>query len=229
MSDRSGLGMAPARPYFLGMSQSHDLPDELPLFPLGGAILLPGEILPLNVFEPRYLNMLDDVRRAGGHIGIIQTRPGGDPQHPALAGVGTAGRLKQWQETDDGRYLISLVGASRFRLAREIDAPTPYRVAEADYEPFTHDLSPRIEPQGDRSHLLQLLQVWFQAESLTADWQSLKSAPMAVLIDQLSMSAPFPAADRQSLLEATNTTARLELMQTLLARRIADSASGSVQ
>ncbi|WP_291844800.1 LON peptidase substrate-binding domain-containing protein [Maricaulis sp.] len=211
------------------MSQDISLPDRLPLFPLGGAILLPGEILPLNVFEPRYLNMLDDVRRDGGHIGIIQTRPGGDPQCPDLARVGGVGRLKQWQETEDGRYLITLVGVSRFRLVRELDATTPYRVAEPDYTPFSDDLLPRHEPSGERERLLQLLQAWFQAEHLTADWRSLRDAPMAVLVDQLSMSAPFPSGDRQALLEAPDATSRLELMQSLLAARIAGSADGSLQ
>ncbi|RKR00394.1 LON peptidase substrate-binding domain-containing protein [Maricaulis maris] len=211
------------------MSQNLPLPDQLPLFPLGGAILLPGEILPLNVFEPRYLNMLDDVRRGGGHIGIIQTRPGSDPGHPELAVIGGVGRLKQCQETEDGRYLITLVGVSRFRLEREIATKTPYRVAEPDYTPFRDDLLPRREPDADRERLLQLLQAWFQAEQLTADWRSLRDAPIAVLVDQLSMNAPFPARDRQALLEAPDSAARLDLMQALLAARIADSADGPIQ
>jgi len=216
MSDRSGLGIVPAWPYFQGMSQANDLPDELPLFPLQGAILLPGEILPLNVFEPRYLNMLDDVRNGGGHLGIIQSRSGDDPSRPALAGTGTAGRLKQWQETGDGRYLISLVGVSRFRLAAELDRQTPYRIAKADYAPFAEDRRPRGELEGDREAFLQKLRAWFRAEHLTADWCSLQAAPLAKLVDQLSMSAPFPSADRQALLEAHGPAERLRLMQALL-------------
>lgn len=223
------LGRPTPQPYVAFMSQYPDLPDRLPLFPLGGAILLPGELLPLNVFEPRYLNMLDDVQRDGGHVGIIQSRTGSDAARPNLARIGGAGRLKQLQETDDGRYLITLVGVSRFRLKRELDTPTPYRVAEPDYTPYAADLLPRREPECDRNRLLQLLQAWFKAEHLAADWSTLRDAPLATLIDQLSMSAPFPADERQALLEAADPVARLDLMQDLLAVRIAGGADGSMQ
>jgi len=210
------------------MSNDLPLPDQLPLFPLGGAILLPGEFLPLNVFEPRYLNMLDDVRRGDGHVGIIQTRPGGDPQRPALVDVGGVGRLQQWQETGDGRYLITLVGVSRFRVQRELETSNPYRVVHADYGPYSDDFLPRREPDTDRDGFLQQLRAWFVAEGLAADWHSLREVPMAVLVDQLSMSAPFSAADRQALLEAADAVARLDLMQALLSRRIAGGADGFV-
>ncbi|WP_297732680.1 LON peptidase substrate-binding domain-containing protein [uncultured Maricaulis sp.] len=211
------------------MTDFEDLPGRLPLFPLGGAILLPGEILPLNVFEPRYLNMVDDARNGSGHIGIIQSRSGSNPEKPELAPIGGAGRLKQWQETEDGRYLITLVGVSRFRVRREVAADKPYRVAEADYADFANDLLPRQITDADRDRLLGLLQAWFEAEQLAADWRTLREAPLPVLVDQLAMSAPFPAADRQALLEASNTTARLNLMQDLLAERIAGNAGGSMQ
>ncbi len=211
------------------MTDRKDLPERLPLFPLGGTILLPGEILPLNVFEPRYLNMLDDVRQEGGHIGIIQCRTGSSPEKPDLAPIGSAGRLKQWQETGDGRYLITLIGVSRFRLGREIEAGKPYRVAEADYSGFTDDLLPRQAGHADRGRLLGLLQAWFEAEELAADWRTLQEAPLPVLVDQLAMSAPFASDDRQALLEARDGRARLELMQDLLAARIAGNAGGSMQ
>ncbi|MFY0638141.1 LON peptidase substrate-binding domain-containing protein [Maricaulis maris] len=211
------------------MTDFEDLPEHLPLFPLGGAILLPGEILPLNVFEPRYLNMLDDVRHGDGHVGIIQCRSGRNPEKPELAPIGGAGRLKQWQETDDGRYLITLVGVSRFRLCQEIEVGKPYRVGAADYSGFADDLLPRQVPSVDRDRLLGLLQAWFEAEQLAADWRTLRDAPLPVLVDQLAMSAPFASADRQALLEAQDTTARLDLMQDLLAARIAGNAGGSMQ
>ncbi|WP_323762191.1 LON peptidase substrate-binding domain-containing protein [Maricaulis sp.] len=210
------------------MSQTTDLPEELPLFPLQGAILLPGEILPLNVFEPRYLNMLDDVRRGSRYLGIIQSRSGGDPERPELAGTGTAGRLKQMQETDDGRYLISLVGVSRFQLAAELDRQTPYRMAKVDYTPYAVDRQPRAALEGDRTQFLQQLEAWFEAEQLTADWCSLQAAPLAKLVDQLSMSAPFPSADRQALLEARDPAERLQLMQALLEVGTGGRPGGSV-
>ena len=214
------------------MTDPASLPTALPLFPLGGAILLPGERLPLNVFEPRYLNMVDDVRRAGGHIGIIQTRPGGTPEAPALAGIGGAGKLVHFETTEDGRYLIALDGVCRFRLARELDSATPYRVARADYVPFKGDLVPRQGVEGDRSRLIRLLESWFAAEHLAADWESLAQAPITTLVDQLSMMAPFASPDRQRLLEAPDLTARLETMEDILAGYVtgaADRGDGPVQ
>ncbi|MFT6662024.1 MAG: Lon protease-like protein [Maricaulis maris] len=215
-------------PYFQDMSHPIDPPEDLPLFPLQGVILLPGEILPLNVFEPRYLNMLDDVRRGSGHLGIIQSRSGTDMQQPVLAGTGSVGRLKQWQETGDGRYLISLVGISRFRLVREVERQTPYRVATVDYSLYRDDRLPRAAIEGDHDRLLQLLQAWFKAEHLTADWDSVRATPLATLVDQLSMSAPFPSDDRQALLEARGPAQRLTLILALLAERIAGEAGGAM-
>ena len=211
------------------MRDETTLPAELPLFPLGGSILLPGERLPLNVFEPRYLNMVDDVRAGGGHIGIIQVRRGGTPECPALAAVGTAGRLDHFEETDDGRYLITLTGISRFVLAEECDTPTPYRVARADYAPFRADMKPRREVAGDRDRLIRMLQAWFQTEHVAADWESVAEAPLVTVVDQLSMTAPFGALDRQRLLEAADSEARLGEMETILAERLAGGADGPVQ
>ncbi len=211
------------------MTDTRSLPDQLPLFPLGGAILLPGEFLPLNVFEPRYLNMLDDVRRGGGHIGIIQTRQGGTPDKPELRRVGGAGRLVHFDETPDGRYLITLKGVSRFVLAEELDTPTPYRVARPDYTPFAQDLEPRSEIDGDRGRLVTLLQAWFQAEHVAADWESVGAAPLVTLVDQLSMVAPFAAAEKQKLLEAETPAVRLETMQAILAEHLTGGADGPLQ
>ncbi len=211
------------------MSKTRTLPDELPLFPLGGTILLPGERLPLNVFEPRYLNMLDDVRTGEGFIGIIQVRPGGAPDRPALASVGTAGRLDHFEETDDGRYLIALTGVCRFVLTGEVDAQKPYRVARANYGPFFMDIEPRREVEADRTRLIRMLQAWFRSEHVAADWESVAEAPLVTVVDQLSMSAPFGALDRQRLLEAADSTARLGEMEAILAERLAGDAGGPVQ
>ncbi|WP_275297512.1 LON peptidase substrate-binding domain-containing protein [Maricaulis parjimensis] len=211
------------------MTESKALPDQLPLFPLGGAILLPGEFLPLNVFEPRYLNMLDDVRQGSGHIGIIQTRQGGTPDKPTLSRIGGAGRLVHFDETPDGRYLITLKGVSRFVLTEELETPTPYRVARPDYTPFSQDLEPRSEIEGDRGRLVQMLQAWFQVEHVAADWESVGAAPLVTLVDQLSMIAPFAAAEKQKLLEAENSAERLVTMETILAEHLAGGADGPVQ
>lgn len=211
------------------MNDAHPLPDEIPLFPLGGTVLLPGEALPLNVFEPRYLNMVDDVRAGAGHIGIVQVRPGGTPERPALAGIGTAGRLDQFRETDDGRYLITLTGVARFDLVEECSTLTPYRVARVDYARFARDLEPRAEVTGDRDRLIRMLQAWFRKEHVAADWQSVARAPLVTLVDQLTMTAPFGARDRQRLLEAADTRARLGEMEAILAEHLAGGADGPVQ
>ncbi len=201
------------------------LPAELPLFPLKGAILLPGEYLPLNVFEPRYLNMVDDARREGGHIGIIQSRAG-RPDLPELELVGCAGRIEEFSETDDGRYLINLKGVARFTLVREIASATPYRVARAHYGRFEADLQPRSELSEDRDRLTYLLQAWFHAEDLTADWKSLSAAPLGSLVDRLAMIAPFEPEEKQRLLEAFDVRQRLSVMEDIIAARLADNAGG---
>lgn len=211
------------------MTDIRSLPDLLPLFPLGGAILLPGEFLPLNVFEPRYLNMLDDVQQGSGYIGIIQTRQGGTPDKPELRRIGGAGRVVHFEETSDGRYLITLKGVSRFVLSEEVDTPKPYRVARPDYSAFSQDLEPRTEIEGDRGRLVQMLQAWFQSEQVSADWESVGAAPLVTLVDQLSMVAPFAAAEKQQLLEADDSERRLETMQAILAEHLTGGADGPLQ
>lgn len=211
------------------MTQTGPLPQDLPLFPLGGTILLPGERLPLNVFEPRYLNMIDDVQMGDGHIGVVQTRPGGTPERPALARVGCAGRLDHVEETGDGRYLIALAGICRFTIETELDRPAPYRLARVNYAPFAGDRTPRREVAGDRDRLLRMLQAWFQSQHVAADWETMAEAPLVTVVDQLSMVAPFDPQDRQRLLEAEDSAARLGEMETILAERLAGGAGGPLQ
>src|SRR6478735_12516879 len=121
--------------------RASDLPQVIPIFPLDGALLLPGGDLPLQIFEPRYLNMIDDVMAGDRIIGMIQTRPGGDRERPKLADVGCAGRITSYAETSDGRYLITLTGICRFEAGEELNLPTPYRQLRARYEPFEGDLA----------------------------------------------------------------------------------------
>ena len=173
--------------------------------------------------------MRGEDRQKGAQTGTEQWRAGAGAARRNVGRMGGAGRLQQFEETDDGRDLSALDGVSRVRLERELDTPTPYRVAEPDYTPYAADLLPRREPECDRNRLLQLLQAWFKAEHLAADWSTLRDAPLATLIDQLSMSAPFPADERQAMLEAADPVARLDLMQDLLAVRIAGGADGSMQ
>jgi len=214
-------------PSFKGMTQA--LPSNLPLFPLGGAILLPGETLPLNVFEPRYLNMVDDALRGDRLIGIIQTQDGGSPEKPRLAGIGGAGRISSHSETPDGRYMIVLDGVSRFHLLGEEDHSTPYRVGRVDFEPFADDCGiPDAMLGADRDLLLSRARAWFAHESIEADWTQIESVSTAHLVDRLAMAAPFSAPEKQSLLESRNGRDRLRAMTDILKKRIAAAEGGNV-
>lgn len=220
------LGVPRCRHYVCAVTDTQLLPVDIPLFPLSGVVLLPGETLQLNVFEPRYLNMIDDARRSGGHVGIIQTRPGGSAMMPTLAPVGCLGEITGFEETADGRYLISLHGLMRFELVEERDGLQPYRIAEADYAAFSDDLQDHSEPSVDRSAFLHLLTTWLQVEGLTIDRGSLEAAPMSTLVNQLAMKGPFSSGERQVLLTAQTIQSRLELIEDVIASRLASRASG---
>ncbi|PKP68644.1 MAG: ATP-dependent protease [Alphaproteobacteria bacterium HGW-Alphaproteobacteria-4] len=198
------------------MLKTGDLPDTLPLFPLPGALLLPRARLPLQVFEPRFLQMLEDCLKTRHRlIGMIQPR--GGAQAGQLNAVGCAGRLTAFTETDDGRYMITLTGISRFRVLREVPGFTPYRRAEIDWADFGADLR-RAEPdQGfARAPFLSLLRRFFAVMGLATDWDTLKDAEDELLIDSLSMLLPLPPEDKQALLEAPTLQARRETLETLI-------------
>ena len=199
------------------MSTLADLPGVIPIFPLPGALLLPRARLPLHIFEPRYLAMLDDVLKTRERlIGMIQPRPtpgGGE----ALSSIGCAGRVTAFQETEDGRYMITLSGVSRFRLVSELGGFMPYRRAEVDWSPFERDRGPAEEdPQFDRGAFLALLSRYFAAEGLSTDWGSLKEAEDEMLINALSILCPLEPEDKQALLEAPTLVTRRETLVTLM-------------
>lgn len=197
--------------------KAEDLPQVIPLFPLDGALLLPHTSRPFNIFEPRYLNMLDDVMAAERVIGMVQTTPGGARERPFLAHVGCAGRVTSFGETPDGRYLISLTGLCRFRILGEISSPTPYRQARVDYRPYARDLEPRPEDAGaDRRRLMDVLTPYLEHRGLRIDWGALHDAPIAQLVDSLAMALPFDHAELQALLEASDLDARRDTLITLL-------------
>jgi hypothetical protein len=204
------------------------LPDTLPLFPLGGAILLPGEVLPLNVFEPRYLNMTDDAMAGHKMIGIVQTRDGGTAERPALEAVGGAGLITEHAETEDGRYLIALQGISRFEIRQELDEKTPYRTAAVDWSVFEADRrAPEALINTDRERFTALLRGWFANEGIKCDWSTVEAAPIVRVIDQMAMVAPFAAKEKQALLEAEDIRLRYDLMTALLERKLAEGADGT--
>ncbi len=202
-----------------GYVRAADLPQVIPVFPLDGALLLPHGALPLNIFEPRYLNMVDDAMAGDRMIGMVQTlgAAAGDPARPRLSPVGCAGRITAFAETPDGRYLITLTGVCRFRIGAELPVQTPYRQVRADFEPFEPDLRPlEGQPATDRGALLSALKAYLDHRGLDLDWKMAREAPMEALVNSLSMALPFEPAEKQALLEAQTFSARQSALTALL-------------
>ena len=196
-----------------------DLPQMIPIFPLDGALLLPGGDLPLQIFEPRYLNMIDDVMAGDRVVGMIQTKPGGDRMRPKVTDVGCAGRITSYAETPDGRYLITLTGICRFDAGDELITPTPYRQLRARYDRFEHDLSeaPHTQaPEAARNRFARALKRYLNRRDLDIDWETAQSAPLESLVTSLAMGLPFEPAEKQALLEAPTLSGRFETLSTLL-------------
>lgn len=198
-----------------------DLPDDLPIFPLPGVLLLPRGQLPLNIFEPRYLAMIDEALRTPHRlIGMIQPREDG-----ALYDIGCAGRITTFDETPDGRYLVSLSGLVRFRVVRERDQKNGYRRIEPDWTPFEKDMQPGNALDIDRERLLILLENFFDQHDLSCDWSVVKDTPDDRLMTCLAMICPFEAEEKQALLEAGCCGHRAKLFMAMLeiaaSRRVA--------
>ena len=193
-----------------------DLPEILPVFPLPGALLLPRGQMPLNIFEPRYLAMIDDAL-VDRHrlIGMIQPDPAhpGREDRPNTYKTGCVGRITQLAESGDGRYLIELTGVSRFRIEEELTVLTPYRQCRVDYRPFADDFVPRKgEDAVDREALLKALSSFLKANELKADWDGIEKAPNEALVNALAMMSPYGAAEKQALLEAPDLKTRAEIL-----------------
>ena len=190
-----------------------DCPQVIPLFPLAGALLLPRGQLPLNIFEPRYLAMVDDALAGRRTIGMIQPEDDENALSPRLYAVGCAGRITQFAETGDGRYMISLTGVSRFRIAEELTVTTPYRQARVDYEPFKLDFEARAgEADVDREGVIRTLKAFAKANDLKVDWKGINAAPNEALVNALAMMSPFGTREKQALLEAQDLKARAEML-----------------
>ena len=199
------------------MTKKIDLPDTIHVFPLSGALLLPRTRLPLNLFEPRYLQMLDDVLKTDHRlIGMVQSYDGPDGVNK-LHSIGCAGRVTAFSETDDGRYMITLAGASRFRLIGEVDGFVPYRRARVNWQGFERDLGDvETDDTFDRQKFIDALGRFFDDQGLQTDWESLREAEDELLINSLSMLCPFEPEDKQALLEAPSLTTRRETLTTLI-------------
>ncbi|MBC2834927.1 LON peptidase substrate-binding domain-containing protein [Paragemmobacter straminiformis] len=200
------------------MMHASDLPETIPVFPLPGALLLPRGRLPLHIFEPRYLAMIEDCLKTKHRlIGMIQPREVPGTGEKRLNAIGCAGRLTGFSETEDGRYMVTLSGISRFRVKDEVQGFTPYRRCNVDWTGFGRDLGAQEEDAGfQREEFLALLNRFFLSLNLSTDWSSLKEAETELLINSLSMLCPFTPEDKQALLEAPSLTTRRETLVTLI-------------
>ena len=195
-----------------------ELPDELIVFPLPGALLLPEGRLPLNIFEPRYLNMVEDALGQQRLIGMVQTRDpheGLVPEGSDLFDVGCAGRIVSFAETADGRMMVTLEGVCRFRIVREAEGRRGYRRMKVDFAPFRGDTEPS-DWTLDRESFLPVLRRYLDARSIGVEWKAIEAAPDRLLISSLGMMCPFDLKEKQALIEARDIGEMTELMRSLM-------------
>jgi len=226
-----------------------ELPSTLPIFPLSGVLLLPGGRLPLNIFEPRYLNMIRDAMAGSRLIGMVQPAVDDAQQAPDFGDfevegaeesgldqpaerfdqgaapvyrTGCAGRIVSFSETDDGRYLVTLKGLIRFRIQQEMSVLDGYRRVRPDYGPFHADLE-HCAATFDRDRMLEALTYYFQQQGIEADWEAIREASNERLVTSLAMVCPFSSAEKQALLEASSPSDRAETMTTILEMAVLDT------
>jgi uncharacterized protein len=212
--------------------QPSDLPGQLAVFPLQRAILLPRANLPLNIFEPRYLAMLDEVISTTRVLAIVQPTPS-EEESPAgksvaLRSVGCAGRVSAYQERDDGRLLIALSGIARCELRGEAATDKPYRVFSVSYDRFTMDFETGAgEDLVDREAVVRTLKKYLEARNMDADWDSVLKASTEVLVNSLAIASPYGPEEKQALLEAADLKTRAEVLVALAEMELAAGAAGS--
>lgn len=215
------------------------LPARIPIFPLSGVLLLPNAKLPLNIFEPRYLDMVRDAMAGDRVIGMIQPRPKTSPglarspsllaeaEKPAVYGIGGAGRITAFEETKDNRFEITLTGLSRFAIIEELAVTTRYRQVMADWDRFTGDRWAEEEATGvDRSRLLTALRAYLELARIPAEWETIAKAETSSLITSLAMICPFGPSEKQALLEAHDLFERSRIMTALVEMSLLHRASG---
>jgi len=209
---------------------SADLPEVIPVFPLPGALLLPRGQMPLNIFEPRYLAMIDDSLRDGHRlIGMIQPDPAhpGSEEKPTLFKIGCVGRITQIAESGDGRYLLQLTGVARFKVEEELKVATAYRQCRVTFVPFADDFVARKgEDDVDRKAVLEALTSFLKANNLKTDWQGVESASNEALVNALAMMSPYGTAEKQALLEAPNLKSRAEILVAVTEMELAKKTAG---
>ena len=203
-----------------------EMPSVIPVFPLPGALLLPRGQMPLNIFEPRYLAMIDHALQTDRIIGMIQPAPD-KADTGVLFPVGCAGRITQFAETGDGRYIVTLTGIARFRILQDTMARTPFAQFKVNWTPFGDDYTPRFgEDAVDRPAVLRTLKEFSEANDLPVDWDSVKDAPNEALVNALSMMCPYGVREKQALLEAADLKARGEMLVAITEMELAKAAGG---
>jgi Lon protease-like protein len=210
-----------------------DLPARIPVFPLRGAILLPRATLPLNIFEPRYLEMIDDVMSGARVIGVLQPTLADDDDQESpidktagLRSVGCAGRVTSYQELDDGRLIITLTGITRFESIGETETDKLYRIMSVSYDRFASDLTEGLgEELVDRQNLLRVLKTYLEVNRLKTDWATIQRASNEFLINALSVMCPYGPEEKQALLEAKDLRSRAEVLVALAEIDLASNGS----
>ncbi|MHC8508065.1 MAG: LON peptidase substrate-binding domain-containing protein [Rhodospirillales bacterium] len=212
-------------PLFIGGPAA--LPETIPVFPLTGALLLPHGRMPLNIFEPRYVNMMTDALGEARLIGMVQPKSMEEESPKGAAevySVGCLGRIAEFSEADDGRFLITLSGMNRFRAVREAEGSRGYRRMAVSYAGFEADMKEDDDLDIDRDRLLDALKKYFIGREIGADWPAIQDASNLTLVISLSMACPFDPREKQALLECATSKERAELLAALLT--MASHASG---
>lgn len=209
-----------------------ELPPVLPVFPLPGALLLPRTELPLNIFEPRYLALFEDSMASHRVIGMIQpaipAKGTAEMDKPELTRVGCAGRITSYAETDDGRLLVALTGICRFEVEHELAVATPYRQLAVTYDGFAADLAVDNESRSvNRDAVLKAFRQYLEANNMSANWDEVAQIGTENLVNALSQLAPYPAPDKQALLEAPNVKARADMLIALTELALARTGNGA--
>jgi uncharacterized protein len=207
-----------------------ELPETLPVFPLGGALLLPRAELPLNIFEDRYLQMFDDAISSHRMIGMIQPDSDADDKKPTLLRVGCAGRITSYSETSDNRLLIGLTGICRFEVVAEKKVKTPWRQCKVSYDGFAADLVTENQSRTvNRSALVTAFRQYLEANNMTANWEEVEKVSTESLVNTLSQMAPYPAAEKQALLEAPDLKSRADMLIALTELALAKQSGSKGQ
>ncbi|MBN8993859.1 MAG: LON peptidase substrate-binding domain-containing protein [Rhizobiales bacterium] len=205
-----------------------DLPKIVPVFPLAGALLLPRAEMPLNIFEPRYLAMVEAAMAGDRIIGMVQPEDrAGNDESPALRAIGCAGRITSFAETGDGRYAITLTGISRFRIVEEVPSDAAFRLCRVTARPYAEDFADERPDSVDRIAVLDTFRAYLEAHNLEADWDTVGEASNEMLVNALAMMAPFAPAEKQALLEAPDLRTRAETLVAITEMSLArDAAAG---